>query len=351
MGQWYATREDVLSALDFKATSRDAAQLDQHLETGARAVDDLTHRRFYPQTRTQYYEWPTGLSPVRYRLWVDGPAQLVSLDSLTSAGVPITAEGYFLEPANDGPPFNRIELDRGGSAAFSGGATSQRSVAAHGVWGYDDVRKPATALSGSLGASTTATTVRVADGSRVGVGSLITVGTERMTLTERALVDSGVTITADLTDKAAANVITLSSAVGAPLAGETIAIDGEMMVVAYTTNSGARLVVRRSWDGSPLAAHTSGAAVLVGRSFTAERAVLGSSVAAHADGAAVEVQVYPGPVVDVNIAEAVVAYLNRSSGYARTSGSGDNERETASRGLAEARKRLLAYKRVRTAAV
>jgi hypothetical protein len=90
MGVWYCTREDVKSSLDSKESARNNGQVDRAIESASRAVEGLTHRRFYPETDTRYFDWPNAQYARPWRLWLD-QHELVSVATLSSGGTTIAA--------------------------------------------------------------------------------------------------------------------------------------------------------------------------------------------------------------------------------------------------------------------
>ncbi|WP_157360692.1 hypothetical protein [Amycolatopsis thermoflava] len=331
---WYATREDVKSALDSKETARNDAQVDRAVASASRGIDALCHRRFYPWTGSRSFPWPDPQMGTSYRLWLDDN-ELVAVTALQSGGVAIGADQYFLEPANSGPPFTRIELDLGGSASFGGGATAQRDIEISGVFGYRADESPAGALAGALDG--TAGTVAVTNSAAVGVGSLLRIGSERLIVTGKTMTPTGQTLQADIDARASTAAIPVAN--GAAFAeGETVLVDAERMRILDV--AGNTLIVKRAWDGSALAAHTTGAVIYAPRTLTLERAAVGTSAASHANGAAVFRHDPPALVRELCIAEALVAVLREGAGYATRTGSGDNARETYGGGLPDLREQV-----------
>jgi hypothetical protein len=331
MGVWYTTREAVKSALDFNETARNNAQVDRAIEAASRGVEGFLHRRFYPQVDTRYFDWPNHQTARSWRLWLDSD-EVISVTTLTVAGQTIPDSDYFLEPANDGPPYTRIEMDLESSASFSSGATHQRAVAITGVFGYQDVTISAGALAEALDA--TETSVEVTDSASVGVGSILNVGDERMLVTGKTMLDSGQDLEGNLTASAANDTVPVATGAGY-VVGEAVLIDAERMLVVDI--AGNNLIVKRGWDGSTLAAHSAGADIYVARALTIERGALGTTAGAHDSGATVWVQVIPFLVQELTIAEAINLLLQANSGYARVAGSGDNAREYAGRALQQLR--------------
>lgn len=338
MGIWYATREDVKSALDSLETARNNARIDRAIEAASRNVEGLTHRRFYPWTGTRYKDWPNLLQYARsWRLWLDED-ELVSVTSLISGGTTIPSTDYFLEPSNLGPPYNCIEIDLASTASWDSNAdTHQRSIAITGVFAGCSVEtEPAGALAEALDDSETG--VDVTDSSGLGVGDLILVGSEYMRITAKGWLDTAVNIDASdsMTASAADVSILLSTTVGAPTTGEVILINSEKMLVVDV--AGSTLTVKRAWDGSVLATHAANADIYAPRSLTVVRGSLGTTAATASASAPVSRYVVPGPVNTLTVAYAMNTLLQQGSGYARVSGSGDNAKEFTGRGIAAAEK-------------
>jgi hypothetical protein len=336
-GVWYATREEVKAELDVKETARSNARVDRAIEDASRAVEGLCHRRFYPVQATRLFDWPPrgGMTPWILRLDDQG---LISVATLASGGQTITADEYNLEPVNSGPPFNRVEVKLSSDASFGGGDTYQRDIQIAGLWGYRNTETSVGALAEILDDTETSVDVDGATSAAVGVGSILRVDSERMLVKERAQLSTGQTLGgAGLTNQN--NVVTVAVASGAAFAaGEVILIDSERMLIEDI--AGNNLTVRRAWDGSTIAAHTAGATIYAPRTLTVTRGALGTTAAAHATSSTVYRWDPPGPVRQLVIAEALTDLLQGRSGYARTAGSGENEREVSGRGLADLRQRV-----------
>jgi hypothetical protein len=335
---WLATREEVKAELDVKETARSNARIDRALADATEAVHGLCHRIFYPVVATRYFDWPGPQYARPWRLWLDAN-ELISVTTLTSGGVTIAASDYFLEPNQYGPPYNRVEIDLDSSAAFGGGDTHQRDIGITGVWAGCPLVEPlAGATAEALDASETGIDVDAATSAAVGVGSLLRIDSERVIVTGRSNLDTGQTLGgAGLANVNSAVTVTVQSG-AAFAAGETILIDGERMRVDDIT--GNTLVVTRAWDGSTIAAHSVGAMVYAPRTLTVERGALGTTAATHSTSAAIYRWEPPGPARQLCVAEAVTSLLQGRSGYARTAGSGEYERETTGRGLKDLRERV-----------
>lgn len=334
MGVWYTTREVVKEALDVRRSAYSDRQVDRCIESASRAVEGILRRRFYPWAGTRTFPWPS--DSYWWRLWLDED-ELISLTTLTADGTAIAASDYFLEPANQGPPYDSIEIDRSSSATFLLGDTSQRAVAVTGVFGYAIEETAGGALAEALDSSETG--VDVTDSAAVGVGSILRVDTERMIVTGKSMLDTGQNIAGNLT--AAQNAETVPVGSGTAFAvGETILVDAERMLIRDI--AGSNLIVKRGYDGSTLTTHTSGADVYAPRTLTVTRGALGTTAAAHDTAAAIAVHAVPGLVGELCVAIALTTLGQREAGYARTVGSGDNEREASGRGLVQIRKDAIA---------
>lgn len=131
---------------------------------------------------------------------------------------------------------------------------------------------------------------------------------------------------------AQANAVTVPVTTGSAYAvDEVILVDAERMLI--TDIAGNNLVVKRAWDGSVLAAHASGADIYAPRTLTVRRGVLGTEAAAHGQGEEIARHEVPGLITDLCVALALNQTLQEGSGYARVSGSGENQKEFTGRGI------------------
>ncbi|MFE7072710.1 hypothetical protein ACFU96_21770 [Streptomyces sp. NPDC057620] len=348
---WYATREEVKAELDVKETARSNARIDRALADATEAVHGLTHREFYPVLATRGMDWPARPASASGVLRL-GHNEVISVASLTSGGTLIDPADYTLRRADDvdSPPYTRIELSLASNATFGNGNTWQQDVLITGLFGYRNDETPAGALAAPVASPTASTiTVNGPASAALGIGSLLRVGDERMIVTGRSMLDTGQGFGDSMTN--VNNDVTIGAADGTAYAvGEMVMRDAERMLI--TEIAGNTLIVTRAWDGSPLAAHTD-SAIYAPRVLTVTRGALGTTAAAHADGAAVARWDAPGSVRQLCLAEALVNLMQGRSAYARTAGSGESERETSGRGLADLRDRVYAShgRKARSAAV
>lgn len=336
MGIVYATREDVMRAVDSKETARNAGQIDRALDAASRGIEALCHRVFYPEIATRYFDWPNSQHAAPWRLWLDAN-ELISVSAVSSGGTTISTADVLLEPNAYGPPYNRLELNIGSDAAFGGGSTYQRDVTITGLYGYRNDETAVADLDGNI--TSGATTLDVTAAPLIGVGSLLRIGTERMTVTGKTMRSTFVTTTAALIAKASDDVIVGVSAGFA--VGEVILIDGERMLIV--DQSPTALMVKRGFDGSTLAAHSLGATIYAPRTLTVTRGVLGTTAASHATGDDVFQWEAPGPVKTLAIAEAVSTLTQEHSAYSVMLRSGEtgSERNRDLRGVAALRQQVV----------
>jgi len=341
----YCSREDVMSALDSKTTSNIDA-IDRAIVAASDAIDGAMHRIFYPSRETRYFDYPNYYSRSRTgELWLDD-SELLSVETITSGGVEILAGSYFLYPSN-GKPYNRLALNRATSASFTSGSTAQRSIVITGVYGYTDAETAAGALTAGMDA--VQTTIQVSDSSAIGVGNLIRVGSERLVVTGKSLLDSGQQLQGSLGTQNNAVTVPVEDGSGFHV-GEVILIGAERMLILDI--AGDDLIVKRAVQGSVLNSHALNDVVYVPRLLTVERGSVGTTAALHSNGAAIYRHTPPGLIQELCLAEAINTLEQQSSGYARVIGSGDNQREAPGRGLNDIRSQAEAvYRRYRTAAI
>jgi hypothetical protein len=348
---WYATREQVKRALDSAETARNNAQIDRAIASASRSIESQMHRRFYPFDGTKYFgfrPWADGNSS--WRLWLN-EHDLISVDTLLVGGDTIT--DYFLEPANDGPPYRSIEMDLSSNSVFASGETWQRAVAITGTWGYWYEFEIVGELADDLTAVASDTaTVTWTDPSKVGVGTILSLSGERMIITEMSFVDSTQNTGGTLAASAADVTITVSNSAGFYV-GEVIRVDSERMLIVDIGTT-TTIVVKRAWDGSVLATHSTSADIYGRTGIEVLRAQLGTVIAGHPAPDAVQRWVVPAGINDLCVAEALVQLQGEQSAYARAGGgAGESSFGTPGTGLAQLRKLTVAEygRKARTMAI
>ncbi len=340
MGIWYATRERVMDSLEIMTTSRSARIVDPKIESASLSIEGFLHRRFYPERKTFYRDWPNRSDAAPWRLDL-GPEYLISVETLVSGGTTISASDYVLRRWDDipEPPYQYIDLQLSSSASFSTGDTFQRSIAITGLTGDKDT--DTSLRSGTLGAtinsSVTSLVVNPSSGLfNVGVGSIILIGTERLIVTARSMSDTTINTAGTLTDRQAARTLAVTDGTNFAV-GEVILVDSERMRIDDI--AGNNLFVTRAFDGSQLGAHSSGVDVFGLRTCTVKRGQLGSTAASHTLADAVYTHTFPELITELCVAEAVVAIEQNASGYARIVGEGATRREAIGRGLEDIRRK------------
>src|SRR4249919_419187 len=184
MGAWYCRRDDVQQALDGPSTARTNQQIDRLIESKSRAIEQRLHRVFAPTLATRYFDWPNDQMGRSYRLWLDQD-ELISATTVIAGGTTLSSSDYFLEPANLGPPYNRLEIDLSSSASFATGSTHQRAISILGLFGYTNEEVSIGALSSSLAGTAAATANATWTTARFGVGDVLRIDSERVTITAR----------------------------------------------------------------------------------------------------------------------------------------------------------------------
>lgn len=320
MGAWYCTREDVASALDVAETARNARQLDRNIESASRSIDAQMHRVFYPTKATRTFDWPDQYRPgPSWTLWLDDQ-ELAAATALVSGGTTISASDYFLRP-DSGPPYDRVEIDLGSSAAFSAGtSTWQQSISITGTWaGCRLDTDPAGTLNGSIDSSQTS--LAVTDSAAVGVGSILLIGSEYLIVTRKSMLDTGQNLGGSGLTAVSSDVIVPVTTGTSFALDEVILIGAEQMKIVDI--AGNNLIVKRAWNGTVLAAHAAAGDIYAPRTCTVERGSLGSTAASHGDTATIVTHRVPGLIHALGIAEAIVGEQRESSGYARTVNAGE----------------------------
>lgn len=339
---WYATREEVMDAFDVKEAANRFAQVDSAIASASDDIDGWLNRHKHgcaPTYATRYFDWPAGNYARPWRLWFD-ENELIEAETITFAGQTLTVDtDIFLEPVNSGPPYTYAEINLNSQASFDNAGTRQRAGSIAGTWGLGDGQRPAGTLAAAVNASVTAW--NVSDASLVGVGSLLTAGSERVRVTGRSALTTGQTLSTDMDELDSDRELTVAS--GAAInAGEIITVDTERMKVLAVT--GNTVLVQRAWDGSALAAHMAGATVYADRRLTVVRGAQGSTAASHGQGDAVTAWEVPDLIRDLCRAEAITRLEQEFSAYGARVFSDEAERDASGtevvsgRGLTDVRK-------------
>jgi hypothetical protein len=325
----YCTREDVKRALDIPLTGRNSGQVDRAIQAAARDIEGRLQRKFYPNDTTRYFDWPNFQSAYPWRIWFNQNELAAPATQVTTGGTVIDLADIFFEPVNSAPPYTYMELNRSTSAAFGLGPTPQRDVAVTGTFGYDTAMDAVAALTAAV-SSTTAATVSVSDSSQLSAGAILIIDSERLLVQDSAFADTGVAFAGLTTASAADNELDVPDPTVFTV-GEVICLDSERCLILDTTPTA--LILKRAWDGSILASHSSGE-IYAPRLLTVSRGALGTAAATHSDAATVNKHHVPSLVRELAVAVSVNGVLQETSGYSRMVGEGDSMRPAAGSAIA-----------------
>lgn len=335
----YCTREQVQNALNQAGTRRSAARIDSAIRSAGNVVEGHTRRRWYPTTATRYPD------PRRHItgeiLWLDTiDLEILTCTSFTVDGTALTQGTDFILDPDGAASFTSLRILDTSSAWFS---SLDRGNVLAGDFGSSNTTRDAGQV-----VSLTSNALTVSDSSLVGVGDLLTIGSERMNVVGKTLATTGATVAGAVAASAATRSVTVSDG-SLVNEGEMIQIGAESMYVEEIT--GNVLTVRRAEDGTVLGAHSTSDVVYAGRTFVVERAVTGTTQANHSAGAAISANNPPALVQEAALAFSLVALEQSRSAYGRVLGSGDNQREAVGRGLDDIMDDLVErYGRVRVGA-
>jgi len=345
----YASRELVSRAIDVKMTARAFTAVDRAIEANSADLDGFTHRRFYNVDQTNRWDWPNFQRAYPWRVWFDereiadvtvNPPVVYTGSGGHSTPVLIAASDIFWGPWNYSPPFTFLELDRSSNAAFGYSATPQRDIAITATFGYALNLGPAGALGAAV-SSTTVTTIQVTNSFSPGVGDVVTIDSERMLVTDRAMVTTGQTqqgsgcSTVSMADNA------LAVTDGTKFSpDEIVLLDTERMLVLDV--AGNTLTVERAFDGTVLAVH-SGATIYSPRLLTVTRGDFGTVAATHLIAAPVQINIPPSEVRDYVVAASLVQVLAEIGGYADVQGSGSSAMRNVGRNIAQLQQDVIAH--------
>lgn len=345
---WLISRERVAAEDGRSVTVRNFDAIDESIEYATDAIERhcrISH--FWPWTGTRYFRWPvddTSSNWPSHKLWLD-PYSLISLTTLTAGGQSITDARAYPDNRLPNEPAWWLELDRAGSSSWATGSTgTQRQVAVTGLWGWSDEQRTVGTSDGSTSDSATVLNLERAT-LAAGVGHLLTVESERMLIVGREAVDTTVNAGGALTAYDDSMIsTTLAVASGTDFAvGEVIRIDAEEMLIEAI--AGNTLHLRRSWNGTTLADHLTAADIYAYRRLQVQRGHGGTAAAAHVDGTAVTRWSAPPAPAALALALALDNLVQMGAAYARTSGEGENARDTRTPGLAALWKRVEPYRR------
>jgi hypothetical protein len=316
----YCTREEVMRALDIKPAAYTAPQIDRKLVAAAGAVDGMCKRKFYPEDTTYVFDWPNYQYAYPWRLWLDqyemaAQPTLVVSGTYLDTPVVIPTGTYFMDPINEGPPYNSLQLRRDLNSSFGNNTTPQNDIGITGTFGFWTNTTPCGPIAAAI-TSTTQNTVQMAAGplAGAGVGDVLIIGSERMLVTDCNYISTGIATTGSGGNSAQNNDNTLTVPDGTQFsASEILLLDSEWMLIQ--TIYGNNIVVKRGWGGSVLTTHNN-PTIWANRLLSVNRGVLGTSPSTYTQGTQASISEVPGLVKDVAIATAVIGITNEPSAYA-----------------------------------
>lgn len=318
----YTTVETVTAALDIQESATATPEVFHAIAGASRAAEGRCKRYFYPEIGTKKYDWPNRQTAETWRVWFYAN-DLWSLTSVVSGGVTIPNADIILEPNWSGPPYTSAQVNLGSQSSFAAGSTFQQAAQFTGTWGYlGEVDQVAT-LTAAV-ATTTATTLTATGTPELGIGATIGIDTELLTITGKQSTTTGVTLSAGVAADEAVTLIPVSSTAGFAV-GETITVGSERMRITDITSG---LVVRRAMEGSVLAAHLLGDTVYASRLWTVARGMKGSTAATHLINAPITRYYAPSLVEQFTVAHAMHTLQQQRSAYMTVSRQGGMEGST-----------------------
>lgn len=303
-----------MRALDIKITARMSAQVDRAIQAVSDDIEGQLHRQFYPVIDTKFWDWPNAQSPIPWRLWFDA-AEVAEIptdpDAVQSGGVTVSLADILWGNPRYGPPYRYLELNRSASSFFSVGQTPQRDISIAATYGYWTKTDPAGLLVNGGSLSSSASSFTVSSGAAAGVGDLLLIGSERMLVTDKQMVDTTVAFAGLTSEKMSDDTLAVSDGSAFSI-DEVLLFDSERCLVADIT--GNTLVLKRAWDGSNLSAHSSGT-VWAARKLLVTRGEAGTTAATHADSSVISKNRVPSSVHGLAVGAAEHQVLNEIGGY------------------------------------
>lgn len=264
---------------------------------------------FIPITATRSFD-----GNGKRHLFLDPP--LLSVTSITHDGDTLAASDYLLYPRDrhweDGP-YTRISIDPDASG-ISVWKRELDVVSIVGEWGRYDKSEATGATVQDNPLSDSATTLEVDDASLVTPGESLLIEDEQILVTGYS--GSGTDTAKNLAADVGANDGSLTLETGHGLnAGEILRINSEQFYVSGLVGA-TTVLVKRAWNATKRATHSSGGDVFVYRTFSIDRAINGTTAASHTQNTAISRYVAPGPIAYLATQIASLMIRKASTGYA-----------------------------------
>lgn len=241
------------------------------------------------------------------------PFPMTRVTSIVNSGVTLSNGDYLLLPDGkhwDNGPYTMVEVDPDASN-LSAWDMDPDGIEITGWVAKYDATESLSATLGSAIATTSATSMRVSDGSAVSPGMLVLIGSEWIFVKATGTPVSAVTTLSAALD-AKDEIITVAD--GSLLhVGEIIRMGVEQArILDINTNT---VALQRGWNKTAKTTHADASAVDVYRNFTIERGVNGSTAATHVDASAMSRQLVPDDVKGLCRKIAMRMLKDASSGY------------------------------------
>ena len=246
---------------------------------------------------------------------------LLAITSIVNGDDTLVSTDYLLRPNGrmwtDGP-YTHLDVDPD-AANLSTWYGEQDSVVINGRWGLYEKSEDTGANTGASEQSASTTSLVVTNGSKVSPGMVCLIGSEQQLVTDYGAVTASVTTLSEDLDLVEEEINVANGAL--VYVGEIIRCGFEQMKILDINSN--TLYVKRGWNGTKKATHTSAGAVDVYRTFSVERAVNGTTAAIHTAGSDIYRYLVPE---DVRILCVEIATLMRKKalgGFAGKSGNSE----------------------------
>ncbi len=267
----YCTLAELLDDLDEPGALKEAAVM-RYIRAASDYIDQKIGR-FIPVTETRRYDG-NGL----LEMFID---LCLAVTSLTLDATAITSTQYLLYPRSrhwENGPYNVLIIDP--DATELSCWTAERDVVIIvGRWGlYEDTEATGATVSSQ---SSSETSLAASSGAAVSPGAVLLIESEQELVTATGDPSDSTANTNEAVDISEEEIdVTDGTKV---YTGETIRVDYEQMLVIGI--KGNTLMVRRGYNGTAKATHSTSTDVYVYRTFTVSRGVNGTTAAAHSSKA------------------------------------------------------------------
>ena len=265
--QVFCTFEEICN--DLNLPGGDVAAIMRHIRAAGKTIVQEIGM-FIPFTAAKRFDG-NGLD----FMWVP---PLLAVTSIVDDDDTYASTDYLLYPRQkhwQNGPYTQIGHDPDGD--YATWTVERDIVVITGRWGKWEKEETTSAAVGTGGQSDSAATLLVTNGSKVSPGMVLLINSEQELVTGYSTPSTAVTTIAEDLDTSEEEITVADGT--KVYDGETIRVNYEQMKVLEIQSN--TLHVRRGWNNTAKATHTSGANVDAYRTFTVERGVNGTSAAAH----------------------------------------------------------------------